>query len=168
MSTRLAAIQVAHDRLKVENATLLQRCETQQNELLLRDQETDRRGQELTKVRTHVEELETAIKHLTYENQGARALIEKNDVHQLQHEKERARLVEELGAGEGMRQELERSKEEALKALMNAKDGNTNLQDRVSVITGQLHSRGQELEDVRQVDILKRQLFSKNSATSDS
>ena len=49
--------------------------------------------------------------------------------------------------------------------LLNAKDGNTNLADRVSVLTGQLHLRGQETSDLRQQfvqkekDLLEAQLI---------
>ena len=111
---------------------------------------SDRRGQEQHNQRVRLDVLENANKRLDMENAGARALIEKIDVERVRDDAERANLQEELEAAASNIFELQRGQEALRVNLANAKEGNTQLQDRVSVLTAQLHTRTSECAEFRQ------------------
>jgi chromosome segregation ATPase len=146
---RLGATHLAAERYKNDNTTLLSRCEAMQQELALRDQETDRKGQEVQRLRAAVGALEEGKALLEKELAEERMRAEQISMQREGEERERAHLREELGAAVGNSRELARARDEVQQQLMNAKDGNTNLQDRVSVLSAQLKSRMDDLEDLR-------------------
>jgi golgin subfamily B member 1 len=140
---RLAVTLVDLDKLQVQHTALAERCETLQREVVWRDQETDRRGQELQQARMSLDALASTNKHLDMDLAACRALIEKMDAQKRVDESFRAKLQEELDTAVSSNTQLQHN-------LANAKDGNNNLLDRVSVLTSELKARGQEMQEVRQ------------------
>ena len=140
---RLAVTLVDLDKLQVQHTALAERCETLQREVVWRDQETDRRGQELQQARMSLDALASTNKHLDMNLAACRALIEKMDAQKRVDESFRAKLQEELDTAVSSNTQLQHN-------LANAKDGNNNLLDRVSVLTAELKARGQEVQEVRQ------------------
>jgi chromosome segregation ATPase len=140
---RLAVTLVDLDKLQVQHTALAERCETLQREVVWRDQETDRRGQELQQARMSLDALASTNKHLDMDLAACRALIEKMDAQKRVDESFRAKLQEDLDTAVTSNTQLQHN-------LANAKDGNNNLLDRVSVLTSELKARGQEVQDVRQ------------------
>jgi len=147
---RLAVTHVDFDKLRTEHATVVERCETLQREVVWRDQETDRRAGELQQARMSLDGLTSTNKQLDMDLAACRALIEKMDAQRRVEESTRAKLQDELDAAVSSNTQLQQAKEQVARDLANAKDGNSNLQDRVSVLTSQLMARGQEVQQVQQ------------------
>ena len=145
VSKRMATAHTLNETLKAEADKMRQRCETQQKNIALHDEEMDQRTKELAKLRASAEQLE-----MDYSR--ARAQIEKADLERQQDDAESARLRELLAAAADMNTELEAENERAHKELANAKDANANLLDRVSVLTSQMHEAGEAVQLLAQRD----------------